>query len=100
MFEKYTETARRVIFQARYEASSFGSEYIETEHLLLGILRTDGILAMRLFNAPDKVESIRARIEKQFPQREKITTSVDLPVSRECKRVLAYAAEEAARLND
>src|ERR1017187_8507751 len=101
MFERYTETARRVIFHARYEASKFGSPYIETEHLLLGILRTDGILAMRLFNAPDKVESIRERIEKQFPQqREKITTSVDLPVSQQCKRVLTYAAEEAARLND
>jgi ATP-dependent Clp protease ATP-binding subunit ClpC len=38
MFEKYTETAWRVIFTARFEASRFGSEYIETEHLLLGIL--------------------------------------------------------------
>jgi ATP-dependent Clp protease ATP-binding subunit ClpC len=36
MFERYTEKARRVIFFARYEASQFGSPYIETEHLLLG----------------------------------------------------------------
>jgi len=35
MFERYTEKARRVIFFARYEASQFGSPYIETEHLLL-----------------------------------------------------------------
>jgi len=34
MFERYTEKARRVIFFARYEASQFGSPYIETEHLL------------------------------------------------------------------
>ena len=33
MFERYTEKARRVIFFARYEASQFGSPYIETEHL-------------------------------------------------------------------
>jgi len=39
MFERYTERARRVIFFARYEASQFGSPTIETEHLLLGILR-------------------------------------------------------------
>ena len=38
MFERYTEKARRVIFFARYEASQFGSPYIETEHLLLGLL--------------------------------------------------------------
>jgi len=30
MFERYTEKARRVIFFARYEASQFGSPYIET----------------------------------------------------------------------
>jgi ATP-dependent Clp protease ATP-binding subunit ClpC len=39
MFERYTEKARRTIFFARYEASHFGSPYIETEHLLLGLLR-------------------------------------------------------------
>ena len=38
MFERYTEKARRVIFFARYEASQFGSPYIETEHLLLGLV--------------------------------------------------------------
>ena len=35
--ERYTEKARRAIFFARYEASQFGSPYIETEHLLLGL---------------------------------------------------------------
>jgi hypothetical protein len=37
MFERYTEKARRVIFFARYEASNYGSHYIESEHLLLGL---------------------------------------------------------------
>ena len=41
MFERYTEKARRSIFFARYEASQFGSPSIETEHLLLGLLRED-----------------------------------------------------------
>ncbi len=41
VFERYTEKARRVIFFARYEASQFGSPCIETEHLLLGIMRED-----------------------------------------------------------
>ena len=34
-----------MIFFARYEASQFGSPYIETEHLLLGLLREDKALA-------------------------------------------------------
>lgn len=98
MFERYTEKARRVIFFARYEASQFGQPYIETEHLLLGLLREDKSLTSRLLRTHDSVESIRKEIEKNTIVQEKISTSVDLPLSNECKRVLAYAAEEAERL--
>ncbi|HLK54289.1 MAG TPA: Clp protease N-terminal domain-containing protein, partial [Candidatus Angelobacter sp.] len=98
MFEKYTEKARRAIFFARYEASQFGSPTIKTEHLLLGVLRADRILVNRLLRSPDSVEEIRKEIERSTPVREKVSTSVDLPVSNEGKRVLAYTAEEAERL--
>jgi ATP-dependent Clp protease ATP-binding subunit ClpC len=96
MFERYSEKARRVIFFARYESSQFGSPYIETEHLLLGLLRDDKALTNRFLRS--QVESIRKRVESQTVAREKTATSVDLPLSNESKRVLAYAAEEADRL--
>jgi ATP-dependent Clp protease ATP-binding subunit ClpC len=96
MFERYTEKARRVIFFARYEASQFGSPYIETEHLLLGILREDKALTNRFL--PSQVKSIQTEVESQTTIREKVSTSVDLPLSNESKRVLAYAGEEAERL--
>src|SRR6058998_3756085 len=99
MFERYTEKARRVIFFARYEASQFGSPYIETEHLLLGLLREDKALANRFLRSHAAVDSIRKQIEGHTTIREKVSTSVDLPLSHECKRVLAYGAEEAERLN-
>jgi hypothetical protein len=99
MFERYTEKARRVIFYARYESSQFGSPYIETEHLLLGLLREDKALTNRFLRSDAPVESIRKQIEGQTTVREKISTSVDLPLSNECKRVLAYAAEEAMRFS-
>src|SRR5881227_2076179 len=99
MFERYTEKARRVIFFARYEASQFGSPYIETEHLLLGLLREDKQLANRFLRSHAAVDSIRKQIEGHTTVREKVSTSVDLPLSHECKRVLAYGAEEAERLN-
>ncbi|MGH9432058.1 MAG: ATP-dependent Clp protease ATP-binding subunit [Terriglobia bacterium] len=99
MFEKYTEKARRVIFFARYEASQFGSSYIETEHLLLGLLREDKALTNRFLRAHASIESIRKQIEGRTTMREKVSTSVDLPLSQECKRVLAFAAEEAERLS-
>jgi ATP-dependent Clp protease ATP-binding subunit ClpC len=99
MFERYTEKARRVIFFARYEASQFGSSYIETEHLLLGLLREDKALTNRFLRSHASIESIRKQVEGRTPIREKVSTSVDLPLSQECKRVLAYAAEEAERLS-
>src|ERR1700744_2011703 len=99
MFERYTEKARRGIFFARYEASQFGSPYIETEHLLLGLLREDKALTNRFLRSHASVESIRKQIEQHTTVREKVSTSVDLPLSNECKRVLAYAAEEAERLS-
>ncbi len=94
MFEKYTEKARRVIFFARYEASQFGVPFIDTEHLLLGLVREDRPLTRMLL--PGKPEDeIRAAIEKRGGPREKIPTSADLPLSNESRRVLAYAAEES-----
>src|SRR5579863_6939251 len=96
MFERYTEKARRVIFFARYEASQFGSPYIETEHLLLGIIREDRSLTNRFLRSD--MASIRKQIESHTTPREKVSTSVDLPLSNESKRVLAYALEESERL--
>src|SRR5213592_366980 len=125
VFERYTEKARRVIFFARYEASQYGSPYIETEHLLLGLmredkalanrflrqqgsiesirkeieaLREDKALANRFLRQQGSIESIRKEIEARITIRERISTSVEVPLSAECKRILNMAAEEAERL--
>ncbi len=92
MFERYTEKARRVIFFARYEASNYGSPYIETQHVLMGLLREDAALVARFKIDPEKA---RKRIDDSTVINEKTSTTVDLPLSNESKRVLAYAAEEA-----
>jgi ATP-dependent Clp protease ATP-binding subunit ClpC len=98
MFERYTERARRVIFFARYEAAQVGSTTIETEHLLLGLIREDKNLPGRFIRNMSSIESMRSEIEGRTTIREKISTSMDLQLSSECKRILAYAAEEAERL--
>ena len=99
MFERYTERARRVLFFARYEASQLGSISIETEHLLLGLIREGKGLTSRIFARSHlSLESIRKDIEGRTVFREKVSTSVEIPFSAETKRVLQYAAEEADRL--
>ena len=99
MFERYTERARRVLFFARYEATQLGSTSIETEHLLLGLIREGKGLTSRIFARSHlSLESIRKEIEGRTVFREKVSTSVDIPFSADTKRVLQFAAEEADRL--
>lgn len=92
-----TEEARRVIFFARRQASEFGTPYIEAEHILLGIIQEDRWL-IHQFRLNDA--EMRDEIAKSFPSRERTSTSIDLPLDNASKRILAYAAEEAARLDD
>jgi ATP-dependent Clp protease ATP-binding subunit ClpC len=99
MFERYTERARRVLFFARYEASQLGSVSIETEHLLLGLIREGKGLTSRIFQRSHlSLDGIRKEVEGRTVFREKVSTSVEIPFSGETKRVLQYAAEEADRL--
>ena len=95
MFERYTESARRAIFFAHYEAAQTGSPYIESLHLLLGVTRESGLMFKQAnpeFSVNDVTEACRDLLPRG---NKKISTSVDLPLSNECKRTLAYAAEAA-----
>ena len=89
---------KRVVFFARYEASHFGASYIETEHVLLGLLREDKALLHQFPNLL-RAEDIRQAIENHTSVREFVPTSTDMPLSNETKRTFSYAAEEAERLS-
>jgi hypothetical protein len=97
MFQLYTKKARRTVYFARYEASQYGSPCIETEHLLLGLMREDQRWTVPL-QQPETKQQIRLQIETRSVGFAKIPIRVDLPLSNESKRVLAYSAEEAERL--
>jgi hypothetical protein len=98
MFERYTESARRVIFFARYGASQFGSFTIESEHFLLGLIREDEKGLQRFLLNPTTIKAVRKQVEDQLPIHEKISTSINIPLSDECARILSHAAEESERL--
>ena len=99
MFERFTEKARRVIFFSRYQASQFGSSVIDTEHLLLGILRESPKLITSIAK-PDTVSAITERIRQQCPVRDKISTTVEMPFSESAKNVLLSATDEADQQQD
>jgi ATP-dependent Clp protease ATP-binding subunit ClpC len=99
VFEKYTERARRILFFARYEASQFGSVEINSDHLLLGLIREGRGLTNRLFaHSHVSLEELRKEIEGRAVFREKVPTSVEMPFADEVRRVLTRTAEEATRL--
>jgi len=100
MFERYTEKARRVIFFARYEASQCGSHYIDTEHLLLGLMREDRPLMSSMIGSGTSSETVRQEVEKRIQSGERFSTAAEVPLSVESKRVLNLAAEEAERLGE
>ncbi len=94
MFERYTEDARRVLFFARYEASRLGSPVLEVEHLWLGLLRESKKLVKRL--APRiTTESIHERLKQDTTGAERVSMTVELPLSGAVKHVLAATAAEA-----
>jgi len=100
MFERFTEKARRSIFFARFEASQYGCPNIETDHLLLGLLREDLRTAKRLLPKLPSKDEIQAQIESKIKKGERISTSVEMPLSLESKQVLTLAEEEATRIGN
>jgi ATP-dependent Clp protease ATP-binding subunit ClpC len=99
MFERYTESARRVLFFARYEASELGGAAISADHLLLGLTReAKGVVCEVFALSHASLKAVRQAIEARAASGVKHGTSVELPFENDAKRVLQFAAEEADRL--
>ena len=63
MFERFSESARRALFFARYEASESGSPTIEPGHLALGALRSVPKAILRFARQGETEASLRAALE-------------------------------------
>jgi ATP-dependent Clp protease ATP-binding subunit ClpA len=98
MFERYNERARRVVFFARFEASQYGSHVIETEHLLLGLVRENGGLIPRIPGETSIGERIRTEIERRG--HEEIWRKFDALFAPYAKRNATYAIESTLTNTD
>lgn len=98
MFEHYTENAQKATFLAREEATKVGASSVEPEHILLGIMRSCEIDLERLFNLKTVEAALREQVEA-MPRTEASAANSFIPLSNQSKRTLAYAAEEAFRLD-
>jgi len=100
MWERFTERARHVVSAAREEAARLGSEYVRTEHILLGLCREpEGIAARALENLGADTEAIASEIEQQMAPSSARVSSEDISFTPRAKKVLELAVEEARRFN-
>jgi ATP-dependent Clp protease ATP-binding subunit ClpC len=99
-FERFSEGARRVLTRAQGEAQRLGHNYIDTEHILLGIAGEEsGIAAKVLTNFGISVSKIQAAIEFVIGKGERRATKGDVDLAPRAKRAIEFAVDEARRLN-
>lgn len=98
MFERFTERARQAIVLAQDEARSMKHGYIETGHLLLGLLREEeGLGARVLASLNVTTDGTRERLRSMLGDGVDVTTG-QIPFTPRSKKVLDLALREALSL--
>lgn len=96
MFKRFTERARRVIILAREEAERHHHEYLGTEHILLGMLKDGGGIAITVLQkAGLSIDQIRMEVERHLPRNANALIVGEIPFTPKAKKVLEYGVEEA-----
>ncbi len=98
MFERFTDTARRVIILAQDEARLMNHAHIGTEHLILGLISEEtGVAARALESLGISLESVRSRVEEQIGAGATSPTGY-IPFTPRAKKVMELSLREALQL--
>jgi ATP-dependent Clp protease ATP-binding subunit ClpC len=98
MFERFSDSSRRVLVLAQDEARDLTSSFIGTEHLLLGLVRErEGIAAKVLDTLGVTYEEVREKVELPFDTK-KNPSSGSPPFTPRVKKVLEFSLREALQL--
>jgi ATP-dependent Clp protease ATP-binding subunit ClpC len=98
-FEKFSERARRALTRAQEEAQRFGHNYIDTEHILLGLVaEEDSVASKVLANLGVLPNKIRAAVEFVVGRGERSAIG-EVGLTPRAKRVIELAVDEARRLS-
>src|SRR5699024_10612790 len=106
MKETFTNRAKKALQNAQNEAKLLRHRTVGTEHLLLGLItEQDGIAGKTLRETSLTAEDVRDEIEHlvdygpMSKNDDSTHEDVILPYSPRSRQVMAYAADEARRLN-
>jgi ATP-dependent Clp protease ATP-binding subunit ClpC len=98
LFERFTDTARRVVVYAKEEARLLDHEHIGTEHILLGLLRDDTETAVQVLTSLGAgLAPARAEVEKMTGRGQQPPVG-DIPFTARAKKVLEFSLREALQL--
>jgi ATP-dependent Clp protease ATP-binding subunit ClpC len=104
IMKKFSPKVKKVISRSREEAVRLGHDYIGTEHLLLGITRDRGELAMKVLDSLDiDTEELRQVLEDSIEVRRTARTTHtvgSLPLNKQAEKVLKVTFLEARMLKN
>ncbi len=98
-FDRFDDTAKRVLSLAQEEAIRLKHNYIGTEHLLAGLVRGQNDLGSRaLSELGVELSKVRTALEFIIGRGDTTTTPSDITLSPRTKKVIELAIDEARRL--
>ena len=98
MFEKFTENGRKAFAIANREAQRFHHEGVETEHVLLGLIKEGESVTLKIFKTLD-VDLKKLKLQCQKVGKTAQEGDVEkMPQSPQIQHVIKYAVEEARQL--
>ena len=98
MFEKFTERSRKIMSCARQKAQLLKSEFIGTEHMLLGILEEGGGVAAKFLQSKEITQGkVLEEISRLVKPATNPTSLGQLPFSPRARRAVELATEAAGQ---
>ncbi|EME24484.1 ATPase with chaperone activity, ATP-binding subunit [Rhodococcus qingshengii BKS 20-40] len=97
MFERFTDSARRVLILATHSASTRKCDYVGTEHILLGLVEeNDGVAAQTLESLGVSVDVLDNQLFSI--SRDQQPPPGDIPFTPNTKKLLAQSLRETSLL--
>jgi len=99
-FERFSESARKVLTRAQGAAQRLGHNYIDTEHLLLGLAQQEsGVATKVLANLGIPANKVQPAVEFLIGKGQKSSTTEEVGLAPRAKKVIEFAIDEARRFN-
>jgi ATP-dependent Clp protease ATP-binding subunit ClpA len=95
MFDRFSGSARSVVFRARDNAVSEGRKFIEPDHILLALLDLHSELFEKASENPIDLKAILAELAQSKTPLPTSPRGGKLKFNEECRQVLIQATEQA-----